>query len=216
MKDCRAALSRTARRADKATPHLYQDGVYATALSLESDLTAATGGVNCSARSMALWMNFLLNNGVAGNGKPLLSPEQVAELFKQATLNAPRGYMTEHAGAFLSVYALGWNVSIFYGQPIYAHSGGLWGMTSYIALMPEQGLATLPCAKTKTGSCGSSPAAANCWAVRWSTSSSIRLLPAGKTAASTRMPMAQLPWTRKVVYRAHPHESGVTRHRLFL
>ncbi|WP_295801496.1 serine hydrolase [uncultured Microbulbifer sp.] len=141
MKDCRAALSRTARRAHKATPHLYREGKYETTLSLESNLTAATGGVNCSARSMAKWMNFLLNNGVASNGKQLLSQDRVAELFKPATLNTPRGYMTEHAGAFLSAYAQGWNVSTFYGQPIYAHSGGLWGMTSYIALMPEQGLA---------------------------------------------------------------------------
>jgi len=141
MKDCRATLSRTARRAQKATPHLYREGKYETTLSLESDLTAATGGVNCSARSMAKWMSFLLNNGVASDGEQLLSPERVAELFKPVTLNTPRSYMTEHAGAFLSAYAQGWNVSTFYGEPIYAHSGGLWGMTSYIALMPEQGLA---------------------------------------------------------------------------
>ncbi|WGL17883.1 serine hydrolase [Microbulbifer bruguierae] len=141
MKDCRASLSRTAKRTSKATPHLYREGKFETTASMESELTAAAGGINCSAESMTAWMNFLLNNGVASDGKQLLSSEQVAELFKPVTITTPRGYLAEHSGAFLSAYALGWNVSTFYGQPIYTHSGGLWGMTSYIALMPKQGLA---------------------------------------------------------------------------
>jgi hypothetical protein len=51
------------------------------------------------------------------------------------------GYAAKHAGAFLNAYALGWNVSTFYGQPFLSHSGGLWGMTTYLTILPEQGLA---------------------------------------------------------------------------
>jgi hypothetical protein len=49
--------------------------------------------------------------------------------------------MVEHAGSYLGAYALGWGVSTFYGQLMWAHAGGLWGMTSYIAVLPEKGLA---------------------------------------------------------------------------
>ena len=48
--------------------------------------------------------------------------------------------MVENAGSFLNAYALGWNVTTFYGEPMYSHGGGLWGMTSYIAILPEQGI----------------------------------------------------------------------------
>jgi CubicO group peptidase (beta-lactamase class C family) len=141
MRDCSASLERTRRKAVKATPHVLVDGKLEITDSLESSLAAAAGGINCSARSMATWMSFILNKGLSDAGEQIISAAQVDELLKPVTLTAPRGYMKEHAGSFLSAYALGWGVSTFYGQPMYSHGGGLWGMTTYLALLPEQKLA---------------------------------------------------------------------------
>ena len=141
MRDCSATLERAARRAVKATPHVLVDGELQTTLSLESPLSAAAGGVNCSARGMAAWMTFILNKGVNEKGEQIISAAQMDELFKPVTITSTRPYFAEHAGTFLSTYALGWGVSTFYGQPMYAHSGGLWGMTSYLAVLPNQKLA---------------------------------------------------------------------------
>jgi CubicO group peptidase (beta-lactamase class C family) len=140
MTDCRANLSRLATGAPAASPHLYIEEQHQTTISHENPLGAAAGGVNCSAKSMALWMQFLLNNGINQSGKQLLSAERITELFSPVTLNQPRQYMVENAGSFLNAYALGWNVTTFYGEPMYSHGGGLWGMTSYIAILPEQGI----------------------------------------------------------------------------
>ncbi|GAB3282340.1 serine hydrolase [Parahaliea aestuarii] len=141
MGDCTAGLTRVPASASKATPHLLVDGEWQITDSLANPLIAPTGGINCSAGGMALWMQFLLADGKTRNGEQLVSREQMKELFNPVTLTQSRSYLVEHAGAFLTAYALGWNVSTFYGQPVYTHGGGLWGMTTYIALLPEQDLA---------------------------------------------------------------------------
>jgi hypothetical protein len=51
------------------------------------------------------------------------------------------GYVAENTGSYLNAYALGWSVSTFYGEPMLSHSGGLWGMTTLLSILPEQGLA---------------------------------------------------------------------------
>ena len=141
MTDCAATLRRTASKATKATPHVEADGKLQTTLSLESDVAAAAGGINCSASSMAMWASFFLNNGRNADGEQVVSAAQVEQLLNPVTVQPTRGYMAEHAGSFLSAYALGWNVSTFYGQPSYSHGGGLWGMTTFLTILPRQGLA---------------------------------------------------------------------------
>lgn len=141
MRDCTATLARTASDAVKATPHVLTDGKLETTLSLESTLVSAAGGINCSARSMALWMSFVLDEGITAAGERLISDAQFRQLVSPVTLLPGSGYVAEHTGSYLNAYALGWNVSTFYGQPMLSHGGGLWGMTTFIAVMPKQKLA---------------------------------------------------------------------------
>jgi CubicO group peptidase (beta-lactamase class C family) len=141
MHDCAASLARTKPGAPKATPHVLTDGNIETTLSLESSLVAPTGGVNCSARSMAKWMSFILAKGKDANGKTIISEAQVAQLLAPVTLLPGSGYVAENTGSYLNAYALGWSVSTFYGEPMLSHSGGLWGMTTLLSILPEQGLA---------------------------------------------------------------------------
>jgi hypothetical protein len=49
--------------------------------------------------------------------------------------------MSENAGTYLDAYALGWGISTFYGEPMISHSGGVWGMTTFLVVLPELGLA---------------------------------------------------------------------------
>jgi CubicO group peptidase (beta-lactamase class C family) len=141
MQDCSATLERAAPDAAKATPHLLIDGELQTTTAGADGVIAAAGGINCSARSMALWLLFVLNKGLTAEGVQLISAAQFAQLLSPVTILPPAGYLEEHAGSWLSAYALGWNVSTFYGQPMLAHGGGLWGMTTFVMLLPKQGLA---------------------------------------------------------------------------
>ena len=140
MRDCTATLARTGTDAVNATPHVLMDGNLETTLSLESTTASAAGGINCSARSMALWMSFVLSKGLTADGEQLISTDQFDQLLKPVTLLPGTGYVAKNTGSYLSAYALGWGVSTFYGQPMLAHGGGLWGMTTLIVVMPEQKL----------------------------------------------------------------------------
>lgn len=141
MQDCAASLGRAAAGASKAIPHILVDDEFEITRSHITDTSSAAGGINCSAASMAHWMQFVLNEGKTETGDQLLSAGQFEQWVKPVTLLDPSSYMVEHAGSHLAAYALGWGVSTFYGQPMLSHSGGLWGMTSFIAVLPESGLA---------------------------------------------------------------------------
>lgn len=140
MRDCSATLARARRNAVKATPHVLVDGNFEITASLETSIASAAGGINCSARSMAKWMLFVLNKGLTEDGEQLISTAQFDQLLSPVTLLPGSGYVAENTGSFLNAYALGWGVSTFYGQPLFSHSGGLWGMTTFINVLPEQGL----------------------------------------------------------------------------
>ena len=141
MSRCTASLERIGRRAATATPHVRLEGELETTRSLITRTSAPAGGINCDAQGMARWMQLVLNRGQTAEGETVISQAQFDQLLKPVTLVSPPAYMVEHAGAYLGAYALGWNVSSFHGEPMYSHSGGLWGMTSFIAVLPRRGLA---------------------------------------------------------------------------
>jgi len=141
MRDCSATLERAAPDAVKATPHVLVEGALQTTRSGITGVAAAAGGINCSARSMARWLAFVLNRGVTATGEQLISAAQFGQLLNPVTLLPSPGYLVEHAGSYLNAYALGWNVSTFYGQPMISHGGGVLGMTTLVMLLPKQGLA---------------------------------------------------------------------------
>ena len=141
MQDCVATAERAGPDAVLATPHIKVDDKLETTTTRVTSLVAAAGGIACSARSMARWMAFILAEGKTDDGEQLISKTQFAELTKPVTLLPASGYLAEHAGTFLNAYALGWGVSTFYGEPMLSHGGGVWGVTTFIAVLPERNLA---------------------------------------------------------------------------
>lgn len=141
MNDCVATVDRAGKRAVVATPHVREGDVVKATTTRISAVVSAAGGITCSARSMTKWMTFLLNEGVTADGKRLLSEAQFAELVSPVTLLPPTPYLAEHAGAHLSAYALGWGVSTFNGDLIWSHGGAVWGITTFIAVLPGRDLA---------------------------------------------------------------------------
>ncbi len=141
MSDCVASADRAAPRAVLATPHVRIDGELETTSTRMSGVVAAAGGIACSARSMTRWMSFMLNEGRLPGGERLLSEAQFRELVRPVTLLGVPAYLAEHSGASLNAYALGWGISTFYGEPLWSHGGGVWGMTTFLAVLPEQRIA---------------------------------------------------------------------------
>jgi CubicO group peptidase (beta-lactamase class C family) len=141
MADCVASDDRILPDAPVAIPHMKVEGEIESTTTRLTPTVAAAGGIVCSARGMAAWMAFVLGEGEAAEGERLVSEAQFRELIRPITLSSVPAYLAEHAGTSLRAYALGWGVSTFHGEPMLSHGGGVWGMTSFIAVLPQSGLA---------------------------------------------------------------------------
>jgi len=146
MSDCVAGSSHAEGKENRAIPYVEVEGeLQATSLS-EPGPNAAAGGIQCSAAGMTHWLRLWLSHGQLPQGhdsgdQALISSEQIDQLLGPVTIWPTRDFMKENAGSFISAYALGWGVTSFYGRPMYQHGGLLWGMTSYVAMLPEDNLA---------------------------------------------------------------------------
>src|ERR1043165_7575513 len=93
-----------------------------------SDAAAPAGAINSSARDMAQWVRFMLNNGVV-NGHRLVSEKGFDELVtKQINVGGPIDY------------GLGWFLRRWNGHKVVEHGGNIDGFNSQVAFMPDQKL----------------------------------------------------------------------------
>lgn len=141
MNDCVASAERAGPGVTLATPHVLVENQLEETTTRISSVAAAAGGIACSARSMGKWMQFMLSGGNNARGERILGAAQFRELVRPVTVLPVAPYLAEHTGASLNAYALGWNISTFHGTPAWSHGGGVWGMTTFIVILPEKQLA---------------------------------------------------------------------------
>jgi CubicO group peptidase (beta-lactamase class C family) len=143
MEDCRALPSRVTDNDNRATPHMEVDGELQTTFFSGGGPTAAAGAVNCSVTGLARWAAMHLAGGALPDGERLLSEATHAELWTPVTLMPVSATSREHSRTHFRAYGLGWGLQDFLGYLYISHSGGLQGMTTYLALMPELDVAVI-------------------------------------------------------------------------
>jgi hypothetical protein len=79
---------------------------------------------------MAQWLRFLLKEGIAPNGKRLLTEASFREMVKPQMPIAPN----------LMDYGLGWFVRKWRGLTVLEHGGNIDGFNAQVALLPEKSL----------------------------------------------------------------------------
>ena len=95
------------------------------------DEVAPAGSINSSANDMAKWLRFILNGGIATDGKRLVSEKGFEEWLKpQMKMNA----------AGTASYALGWMVMKWNGLTVVQHGGNIDGFNALVAMIPEKKL----------------------------------------------------------------------------
>lgn len=121
-----------------AQPHMLYDGQLVTMPHLVFNNGAPAGALVSSAADMALWLRFQLTNGRVG-GEPLLD-ESILEETRTPQVLIPvappvrRLFPRRH---FLT-YGLGWGLEDYGGRLVASHTGGLDGMLSLTAVVPEE------------------------------------------------------------------------------
>jgi hypothetical protein len=107
-------------------------------------------GLNSSAADLSQWLKFLLARG-EWQGVPLVPREQIWELWQPQIFN----HITEpdylaNPGRHFQAYGLGFGVHDHFGHKVVGHSGGLDGMISQLALVPEQQLGVVILTNSET------------------------------------------------------------------
>ncbi|MBL8856614.1 MAG: serine hydrolase [Planctomycetaceae bacterium] len=97
-------------------------------------------GLNSSANDLSRWLRLQLARGEF-NGQKILDSAQVWQMW-QPSIAMP---ISEEAARFnptrhYSAYGLGWGISNYQGRRVIGHGGGLDGMISQTAMMPEENL----------------------------------------------------------------------------
>ncbi len=114
------------------------------------DGATAAAGLNSSAADVAKWLRLQLGRGKF-NGNRIFSERQSWEMWQQATAIpiSPSGAQFIPSRHFYG-YGLGWFLNDYHGRKVVSHGGGLDGMISQTAMMPEENLGLVVLTNSET------------------------------------------------------------------
>lgn len=126
--------------ANVATPHGLDEGEVVPIPHDRVDNIAPAGAIISSANDMAKWLLLQTGDGTFG-GEQIMDPAVISETRRPHNLQQVSDRAKElNPWTHFSAYGLGWGLSDYHGRLVVAHGGGLNGMTSSVALLPEEKL----------------------------------------------------------------------------
>jgi CubicO group peptidase (beta-lactamase class C family) len=138
-----------------ATPHNEFEGKIRVIRYGNVDNAGGAAGINSSVADMAEWIRLQLGRGTY-EGKKFFSADRSREMW---TPNTIVGGINERAEKFnptthFNLYGLGWSLSDYQGRKVVSHGGGLDGMVSRVAMMPEENLGLVILTNSESGLSG--------------------------------------------------------------
>ena len=141
MRETIATAATLAAQPNVASPHDLIDGQVRVIENASVDPVAPAGSVWSSVADMAKWMQFLLNGGVTGDEKRLLSERMVRELFTPQSIAPYDMYPTTRlTKPHWMTYGLGWFQQDYRGQAVDFHTGSIDGMVAIHGLIRDERL----------------------------------------------------------------------------
>jgi CubicO group peptidase (beta-lactamase class C family) len=133
-----------------AMPHNESGGKLRVVHYGNVDGAAAAAGLNSSVSDVAKWLRLQLGRGKF-EGKQIFSETQSWQMHQPAVLlpiskSASEFNPTRHFNA----YGLGWSLWDYHGRKVVSHGGGLDGMISQTAMMPEENLGLVVLTNSET------------------------------------------------------------------
>lgn len=137
-----------------ALPH-NESGGKLRALPLGNiDNSIGLAGLNSSVADVAKWLRLQLGRGTF-EGKQIFSKERSGEMWQQNIfMNVNLNPAKEAPTQIFSGYGLGWVLNDFRGRKVVSHSGGLDGMITQTAMMPQENLGLVVLTNSETGAIG--------------------------------------------------------------
>jgi CubicO group peptidase (beta-lactamase class C family) len=133
-----------------ATPHNEMEGKIRVIKYSNVDGAGPAASINSSVADLANWIRLQLGRGTY-KGKRIFSPAVSREMWSPHTVipiseGAERFNPTQHFNS----YGLGWFLNDYHGRKVVSHGGGLDGMISRVAMMPEENLGVVILTNSET------------------------------------------------------------------
>ncbi|MEZ6093815.1 MAG: serine hydrolase [Pirellulaceae bacterium] len=124
-----------------AMPHNESGGNGMRVLKLRNlDNCWGACGLNSSVNDLAKWMNVLLADGKNGE-EQLISADQVWNMMQPNTvMQLSRGAVAANPHRHFQAYGLGFFLYDYHDRKVVHHGGGMDGMISQLAIVPEENL----------------------------------------------------------------------------
>jgi CubicO group peptidase (beta-lactamase class C family) len=127
-----------------ATPHARAEGKLKPIEYMNLDNNAPAGAINSCVAEMAKWLIARLDGGkyrtTDGTEKRLFSQQQNQEMWAAQTILPINQHPPPPLAALkpnFSAYGLGWVLNDYRGYKMVSHTGGLAGLVSRVALVPD-------------------------------------------------------------------------------
>lgn len=136
----RTSISGIARGDNVAAPHALVDEQIEPVPYRDIEAVGPAGSILSNASDMARWLQFQLRNGTV-DGKQIAASDALLETRRPQIVMRPEGALAAlypDTGDEGLAYAMGWVVSSYRGVTVLDHGGGIDGMTSLVALVPER------------------------------------------------------------------------------
>lgn len=135
-----------------AMPHTTEYGKIMEIPHIIKSINGAAGGMFSNVEDMSTWMILQLNKGKYGDGQQLFSEENHNEMWKVHTPIEPNRY--PRYNSHFAGYGLGWFLADKKGDLEVSHTGGLPGMLSKVAMLPDRNVGVVVLTNTENGGSG--------------------------------------------------------------
>ena len=134
-----------------AMPHNEMEGKLRVIRYDDAHNVGGAGAIKSSVADMAQWIRLQLGRGTY-EGKQFFSAALWREMWTPQTI---LGGTTEQSEKFnptrhFNLYGMGWILTDYHGRKLVSHGGGLDGMVSQVALLPEENLGVVVLTNSET------------------------------------------------------------------
>lgn len=143
MQSCAATYGRVRDRRNFASPHVVVEGRLTAVPVMNIDVIGPAGTINCSINGMSKWLMTQLDAGRSPSGRQVFSAERGAEMWTVNTPTPVNPRSTQMMRTQFSGYGLGWGLEDVFGYKKVAHTGGVTGTVTWVAMIPELKLGVL-------------------------------------------------------------------------
>jgi CubicO group peptidase (beta-lactamase class C family) len=134
-----------------ATPHNELDGKIRVIRYDNVDNAGGAAAINSSVNDMAQWLRLQLGRGTY-EGKQIFAAQRSREMWTPHTVASGVSESGEkfNPTTHFNLYGLGWSLNDYQGRLVASHGGGLDGMISRVAMMPEENLGLVVLTNSET------------------------------------------------------------------